>query len=143
MKTTVLAILAAATLTACAPLPYENSLNKLHMSAMREADEMARVTTASIAKIGEAATIEAALKKVRYGMKDPDSAQFRNVRIQLHAMSEDKIICGEVNGKNSYGGYVGFVKFIASPENNHIQDTSNSQQIMDASNAGLDRTCYR
>lgn len=36
-------------------------------------------------------------------LKDPDSAQFRNQRK----------ICGEVNAKNSFGGYAGFKRFIA------------------------------
>ena len=41
---------------------------------------------------------------VRESLKDPDSAQFKNV----------KGYCGEVNSKNSYGGYVGFNKFYIS-----------------------------
>ena len=36
-------------------------------------------------------------------LKDPDSAQFQNV----------KGYCGEVNSKNSYGGYVGFKRYVA------------------------------
>lgn len=35
-------------------------------------------------------------------LKDPDSAQFQNI----------KGYCGEVNSKNSYGGYVGFKKYV-------------------------------
>ncbi|MCU4623464.1 hypothetical protein KTJ54_15365 [Acinetobacter radioresistens] len=37
-------------------------------------------------------------------LKDPDSAEFRNV----------KGYCGEVNAKNSFGGYVGFKRFYVS-----------------------------
>ncbi|WP_141687427.1 hypothetical protein [Pseudomonas putida] len=37
-------------------------------------------------------------------LKDPSSAEFRNQRG----------LCGEVNSKNSFGGYVGFKKFIAA-----------------------------
>lgn len=44
---------------------------------------------------------ELALKKF---LKDPDSAQIRN----QHGY------CGEVNSKNSFGGYTGFRRFIAS-----------------------------
>jgi hypothetical protein len=39
-------------------------------------------------------------------LKDPSSAQFRNV--------QDKgsgLVCGEVNAKNGFGGYGGFEKF--------------------------------
>ncbi|KQQ77226.1 hypothetical protein [Acinetobacter sp. Leaf130] len=39
-------------------------------------------------------------------LKDPSSAQFQNV----------KGYCGEVNAKNSYGGYIGFRRFYISNE---------------------------
>lgn len=40
-------------------------------------------------------------------LKDPAAAQFRNLTYhdKTHA------VCGEVNGKNSYGGYIGFRPF--------------------------------
>lgn len=37
-------------------------------------------------------------------LKDPSSAQFRNQRGA----------CGEVNSKNSFGGYIGFQRYIAA-----------------------------
>lgn len=39
-------------------------------------------------------------------LKDPDSAKFRN----QHGM------CGEVNAKNGFGGYTGYVRFMAASE---------------------------
>lgn len=39
---------------------------------------------------------------------DPDSALFRDVR---QSERHDFVICGEVNAKNRYGGYVGYKKF--------------------------------
>lgn len=47
-----------------------------------------------------------AQKLVASKLKDPGSAQFRNVRKGTYGR-----ICGEVNGKNSYGGYTGFSNF--------------------------------
>lgn len=49
-------------------------------------------------------------------LKDPSSAQFRNVRV-LRGVPNLKgepidVVCGEVNGKNSYGGYIGFSPWI-------------------------------
>lgn len=38
-------------------------------------------------------------------LRDPSSAQFRNVA--RHGI----FVCGEVNGKNGYGAYNGFVRF--------------------------------
>lgn len=52
---------------------------------------------------------EAVLEK----LNDPNSAQFRNLRI---GKSGD-LICGEVNAKNRMGGYVGFVTFMATVAN--------------------------
>lgn len=40
--------------------------------------------------------------------KDPLSAQFTNMKVKLE---EPKALCGKVNGKNSYGGYVGAKNF--------------------------------
>lgn len=40
---------------------------------------------------------------VTAGLKDPDSADFRN----------QSGMCGEVNSKNSFGAYTGFQGFIA------------------------------
>lgn len=45
---------------------------------------------------------------IRAGLKDPLSAQFRGVFVK-----RDLYVCGEVNAKNSYGGYVGYQRFIA------------------------------
>lgn len=39
---------------------------------------------------------------------DPSSAQFRNVEI-----GHEGAVCGEVNGKNRMGAYVGFTRFVA------------------------------
>lgn len=44
-----------------------------------------------------------AKEAVLSSLKDPESAQFKNI----------KGYCGEVNSKNSYGGYVGFKKFVS------------------------------
>ena len=50
--------------------------------------------------------IRKGIAAVRYGLKDPKAARFRNVRV-----GEDSSVKGEVNAKNSYGGYTGFEKF--------------------------------
>jgi hypothetical protein len=50
---------------------------------------------------------------VRATLKDPDSAQFRKTYLSK-IESGGSAICGEVNSKNSYGGYAGFQRFISS-----------------------------
>ena len=51
------------------------------------------------------------ISSVKNNLKDPESAQFQNV----------KGYCGEVNAKNSYGGYDGFKRFISVDENTVIE----------------------
>lgn len=44
-------------------------------------------------------------------LKDPDAAKFRNV----FAVGTDKggvLVCGQVNSRNSFGGYTGFGGFM-------------------------------
>lgn len=46
-------------------------------------------------------------------LKDPESARFRNIeRVDKPDASIDGIYCGEVNAKNSYGGYIGYLPFM-------------------------------
>lgn len=52
-------------------------------------------------------------------LKDPDSAKFKDVKIikATYDLENTKYayqICGEVNSKNSFGGYVGFHGFVVS-----------------------------
>ena len=45
-------------------------------------------------------------KEVKAMLNDPNSAEFRNIKI-----FENGNYCGEVNAKNKMGGYVGFQSF--------------------------------
>lgn len=50
---------------------------------------------------------------------DPSSAQFRNVRrVANNGISR---VCGEINGKNRMGAYVGFTRFIVNPDTEFVQ----------------------
>jgi len=51
--------------------------------------------------------IKKAKDAVRYHLKDPSSARFRNVRLTAYA------VCGEVNSKNSFGAMTGFIPFMS------------------------------
>jgi hypothetical protein len=42
-------------------------------------------------------------------LKDPGSAQFRGVHVSHRAGAP--VLCGEINSKNSFGGYTGFERF--------------------------------
>jgi hypothetical protein len=49
-------------------------------------------------------------------MKDPTSTQFRDVYVAQRSAAGLPALCGEVNGKNSYGAYVGFQRFVVTKQ---------------------------
>ena len=58
------------------------------------------------------------------GMKDPDSAQFRNLK-----KFSQGVVCGEYNAKNGEGAYIGYRVFISSySRQNFIELQSASQE---------------
>lgn len=63
--------------------------------------------TSVIAAPSNAKLIVQAKESVTKKLKDPESARFRGVFVMRDS------VCGEVNAKNSYGGYIGFKRFIA------------------------------
>lgn len=57
---------------------------------------------------------------------DPSSAQFRKTFLRPGPKAKDEkaegprwIVCGEINGKNRNGAYVGFSRFLADPESHN------------------------
>ena len=48
--------------------------------------------------------------KLLLRLKDPSSAQFRDVKLNFHGDA----LCGQVNAKNGYGGYNGFKGFVVT-----------------------------
>lgn len=59
-----------------------------------------------------AKTIVAAERAVRASLKDPDSAQFKDVYAN-YTVEFGVVACGQVNAKNSLGGYTGFKRFVS------------------------------
>lgn len=51
-------------------------------------------------------------KAMQTALKDPLGAQL----IRLRRASTASYICGQVNGKNSYGAYTGFQPFVITPD---------------------------
>lgn len=82
-------------------------------------------------------------EKVAEGLKDPSSAQFRNVRrIPLGGLARGDPwgtpghYCGEVNGKNSFGAYSGFQRFHAFGPDSEGNFQKNPVTIQDPSVPG-------
>ena len=58
----------------------------------------------------------ASIQKLIEGkLRDPASAQFRGLRA-LRA-EQTLYVCGEVNARNGFGGYTGYVPFIVTSQN--------------------------
>ena len=58
----------------------------------------------------EKAAIDRAEKAIRSLLKDPDSGKFTEAAFN----KKTGAVCGNVNAKNSYGGYVGFLPYIVT-----------------------------
>jgi hypothetical protein len=73
---------------------------------------------------------------VKQKLKDPSSAQFRHV--YFHRGADDvPMTCGEVNSKNTYGGYGGFQRFVSAGK---AELTFLEEQVSDFSSV-WDRFC--
>ncbi|WP_312821200.1 hypothetical protein [Brevundimonas sp.] len=78
-------------------------------------------------------TVAKAKAAVAAKLKDPTSALFSDIKVVEGG------VCGQVNGKNSYGAYegnTGFVWFLGSA---HIEDVNAAQDI----NSQLEQCLYR
>ncbi len=68
---------------------------------------------------------------IRGIMKDPDSAKFKNI---VSSRRDGTVyVCGSVNAKNSFGGYVGF-----SPFRVDIEEATGFAKIMSSPNVNGD-----
>lgn len=62
-------------------------------------------------KLRQTAFVTEAQTTLAKELIDPESAQFSNLSIAT--LDGRDILCGDVNGKNRFGGYVGFTAFTA------------------------------
>lgn len=61
------------------------------------------IITLSVAAAGADDHFDIAKAAVTERLKDPESARFTGLQMS----ADGKVVCGKVNAKNSYGGYVG------------------------------------
>lgn len=64
---------------------------------------------------------------VRSLLRDPSSAQFQ--KMESFPGPE---VCGEVNAKNAFGGYVGFTRFYVGPEGADLDPISAAEKCVKA-----------
>lgn len=86
--------------------------------------EMLKLTAIALKGLTDEEIITSARERVTYDLKDPGSAVFRNERI---FRSEIGIyVCGEVNAKNSYGGYIGFMPYFSDSVSSWLMTNEDS-----------------
>lgn len=83
---------------------------------MKKALIVALMMVAGIAQAQQdcSPVVDAIQKSIAPTMKDPGSIQLRNIKFYQYTDEKGKdsfMAMGELNGKNSYGGYVGFMPF--------------------------------
>lgn len=85
-----------------------------------------RATVTSEAAPPHYATIEAGKDLAAYSLRDPASADYREVFVQLEPVRDfdwvqGHVVCGQINGKNAYGAYAGFRRFVAVPLTRRVE----------------------
>lgn len=80
----------------------------------------AQAPAAENQQLKEIAWIRKGKEAVQAKLKDPASAQFKDV---VFVKKDIPVSCGQVNSKNSFGGYAGFEHFISagSPESTYLE----------------------
>ena len=71
------------------------------------------------------ATVASAKAKLTIQLKDPDSAQFTGIVVA----AEHGLVCGWVNAKNSFGGYVGYRPFFVMGDVAVIRDPDSADEL--------------
>lgn len=94
----------------------------LLITALISASDGVSASPSKQAKDLDAAKIIAVKMFVANGLKDPDSAKFRGVKVKWGT------VCGEVNAKNSFGGYVGYRRFYSIDSKDlHMEESNFSE----------------
>lgn len=136
----VFSVISSLALSGCGVVEYKNQLQTIERNAHADIYHYSIEMREYIIEHGEAKAMNAAMLAVKNDLKDPESARFRNIRTV--GTDDGIVVCGEYNAKNSYGGYVGFKRFVASPTRATVYDeTSRNQDIIWASNVGINRAC--
>lgn len=137
----ILAATIVASLSACAPTPYRTAVDDLSDASLNEVIAYSNgIKEFLYAGGNESEAIELGKKAVLHVLKDPDSAKFRDVR--LKAYFDGAVVCGQVNAKNSYGGYAGFKSFVAGIKGATLRDESSRYATVNAaSNTGIGAAC--
>lgn len=88
---------------------------------------------------GNAAFVAKAKYSLTLNFKDPASVRYRNLAVYRSIDGKKLALCGEVNAKNSYGAYVGFVPFYAYDSYSNMPEDDQDSLFVTLRNAN----CYK
>lgn len=88
---------------------------------------------------GHAAFVAKAKYSLTLNFKDPASVRYRNLAVYRQINGKELALCGEVNAKNSYGAYVGFVPFYADDSYGNMPENDQDSLFFTLRNAN----CYK
>lgn len=88
---------------------------------------------------GNAAFVAKAKYSLTLNFKDPASVRYRNLAVYRQINGKELALCGEVNAKNSYGAYVGFVPFYADDSYSNMPENDQDSLFFTLRNAN----CYK
>lgn len=91
----------------------------------RRQEELSRQQEAERHLQEEQSKIDVLKERVTELLKDPESAQFKSL-----SLTPGGVLCGEVNARNSFGGYVGFKKFVATEEKTFIDGADSLEHLV-------------
>jgi hypothetical protein len=77
------------------------------------------------------ADIARAHAAVESRLNDSGSAKFRNDQVLYVPPGKEKIVCGEVNAKNFYGGYAGFTPYVVEQLDSFPHAKFSSENALD------------
>lgn len=116
MKKLIYILLAGILLSGCASHPFVVA----EKSSMKLVKNISENVKADIENGHSENEIIEKSKTIIAGMlRDPESAKFRNVRLVQYL--DGAVVCGEVNGKNAFGGYAGYSDFVAGTSTGDIR----------------------
>ena len=111
----------------------------VHEKSILEVQSLARSMQAVYNEQGIEGVEAKGKEAVASNLLDPSSAMFRN--LQVKSFAEGYVLCGEVNAKNCYGGYVGFQPFVAGVNSATMLYRGKYAEINYAANAGIRTAC--
>lgn len=97
----------------CSPVSVaQNSSGSIEKAYIDNTDNIIELMYIVFKDMNAEEIIKLAQEGVIEELKDPDSANFRNEKVIQNETG--MYVCGEVNAKNSYGGYVGFMPYFST-----------------------------